>query len=467
MKRSWTKVFKGRAVTDPEKTFTLEDFQGDGVQFSAKYLGRPKVAKPNGLALALDAMVEAKGYAKQSGQGHRKPIKVVANVSVQGFSTCDEKSGSIVSQNPIHRITAWYPDKSDPELFGIIVKGEGGHTGMAETFVCIVLKSHQAQGILHALRDLMNIVFKQAQPAPPPPSKGPPKKATTATIASALLSQEPNTSEKQERQRQWECAQCTFANSETQADCEMCGNSQQANNKARAPHPRLKDTETYQVKGDIYAVPAPSKSKPRDVSTAVPSRGCSDASTANKFSDYAKPRGILVPTTANDDAFFEADFGTPTTQHTDGDSFPVDFGAGMGTRPQQQTASSFHDYANTLPLPVDHQPCPSAAAAPIPVDEGGGSSFHDYANLPMDNTAPFSKPQPDLPAGPGAGVPEPDGDVFPVSFDASSDPSSNPGDAGSHDYVNLTNQHRTFPLVPTIALDEIDESLFAHTNPFR
>ena len=59
----------------------------------------------------------------------KKNTKVFIRISIQGIATIDLKSGALVSKNPVHRITAWYPDPSSKELFGIIVKGEVGFAG--------------------------------------------------------------------------------------------------------------------------------------------------------------------------------------------------------------------------------------------------------------------------------------------------------------------------------------------------
>lgn len=137
------------------------------------------------------------------------------HVSLKGFSTTDEKTGSTISQNPIHRITAWYPDELDPDIFAVIVKGEGGYTGKEGEFHCIVIKCQQTFAVLGALKELMSLVMQQQQQRHQPTREAPalPAKArkTSATSPSDT----------------WACMECTFANHILLRQCEMCGSQLQ------------------------------------------------------------------------------------------------------------------------------------------------------------------------------------------------------------------------------------------------
>lgn len=128
-------------------------------------------------------------------------------MSVKGFATTDEKTGTTISQNPIHRITAWYPDELDAEVFAVIVKGEGGYTGKEGEFHCIVVKCQQAFSVLSALKKLMSAMMMQQQKAQLSASTPPvPAKVSSSSLAHGT----------------WDCLECTFVNHELINQCEMC-----------------------------------------------------------------------------------------------------------------------------------------------------------------------------------------------------------------------------------------------------
>lgn len=72
----------------------------------------------------------------------RKKVKVFIRISIDGFITADLKTGKELTNNSVHRITAWYPYDKASDTFGVVVKGEGGEIGGEEgKYSCIVLKA--------------------------------------------------------------------------------------------------------------------------------------------------------------------------------------------------------------------------------------------------------------------------------------------------------------------------------------
>jgi len=49
---------------------------------------------------------------------------------------------STITQNAIHRITSWYVDEKSPDVIAIFTKGEGGSSGKADEYACLVLKTN-------------------------------------------------------------------------------------------------------------------------------------------------------------------------------------------------------------------------------------------------------------------------------------------------------------------------------------
>ena len=54
----------------------------------------------------------------------KKKVPVCIRVSIAGLATINLKAGTLITKNPIHRILGWYPDIKEPDIFGVVVKGE-------------------------------------------------------------------------------------------------------------------------------------------------------------------------------------------------------------------------------------------------------------------------------------------------------------------------------------------------------
>eukprot|EP00039_Didymoeca_costata_P001974 m.56678 g.56678 ORF g.56678 m.56678 type:complete len:364 (+) comp11052_c0_seq2:370-1461(+) len=191
-------------------SFTLDDFEGDGMSWAGKYIGTVPMTQhtgreppPKGVCEA--AMKDAQGKLKSGkfNQGVKKKRKVFTRVSIEGVANIDLSSGTFVSKNPVHRILGWYPDPKKKDIVGIITKGEGALSGPRDTFCCIVLKSSQAVSILAALKQLMAIVFTHASSEPVEQrDSGPVVNTTTGT---------------------WKCGECNYGNALDSNECVMCG----------------------------------------------------------------------------------------------------------------------------------------------------------------------------------------------------------------------------------------------------
>ena len=125
-------------------------------------------------------------------------------VSVEGLATIDVKTGAFVSKNKVHRIVGWYGDPKDREIFGIVVKGEGGIGGDSNAYSCIVLKSKQALSALAGIKQLMAIIFSV-----PPVSE-----ADAAADARAATPTQEGV---------WACPDCRYSNQDGEDECAMCG----------------------------------------------------------------------------------------------------------------------------------------------------------------------------------------------------------------------------------------------------
>lgn len=181
-----------------DATYTLADYQGEGVPFQVKYLGREPVPESKGGQHASAAIVNAKVKKDKASFVHQHH-KAVFRISVLGVSCKEAKTGvgpssdcfftpasllrassglvmlpdhpwrpgaacshcgpiraspalspsllqSTITQNAIHRITSWYSDEKNPDIIAIFTKGEGGSSGKANEYACLVLKTSSVSG---------------------------------------------------------------------------------------------------------------------------------------------------------------------------------------------------------------------------------------------------------------------------------------------------------------------------------
>lgn len=193
------------------KKHPASDFDGVGLQFPGKFLGRVPVAERKGNTATQQAIRLGKANVKSGLYNPmKKKVKCFIKISTEGLSTVDLKTNRQITRNQVHRITAWYPDDTATDMFGVVVKGEGGITGVAGEYSCIVLKSPKAKGAINALKQLHEIVFEpefeEVKEPPPPPAQA------LKSIAAANMDDDDT----------WKCAECTFPNAGAAIECTMC-----------------------------------------------------------------------------------------------------------------------------------------------------------------------------------------------------------------------------------------------------
>lgn len=193
------------------KKHAAGDFDGVGLQFPGKFLGRVPVSERKGNTATQQAIRLGKANVKSGLYNPmKKKVKCFIKISTEGLSTVDLKTNRQITRNPVHRITAWYPDDTATDTFGVVVKGEGGISGESGEYGCIVLKSPKAKGAINALMQLHEIVFEpefeEVKEPPAPPA------AALKSIAAANMDDADT----------WKCAECTFPNGGAAIECTMC-----------------------------------------------------------------------------------------------------------------------------------------------------------------------------------------------------------------------------------------------------
>jgi len=218
-------------------SFSLEDFEGHGMSWASKYIGSIPVSELYTQEECEGAMKTAKDKVKSGKYNqYKKKLKVFVRVSVEGLATIDVKTGSFVSKNKVHRIVGWYGDPRDREVFGIVVKNEGGIGGDSNSFTCIVLKSKQALSALAGIKQLMAIIFS----------------VPTVSAEDAAADERARTPT---QEGVWACPDCRYSNPDAEIECVMCGCAKPedaAGAADTAPTPEAEGLPT----GKVMSVPA-------------------------------------------------------------------------------------------------------------------------------------------------------------------------------------------------------------------
>eukprot|EP00042_Codosiga_hollandica_P026495 m.125618 g.125618 ORF g.125618 m.125618 type:complete len:615 (-) comp52217_c0_seq2:144-1988(-) len=143
-------------------TYTRAHFMSEeGVTFKeAKLVGIHPVTAKATKADILEATQKAKAYSKARGV-HKKRLTVSLSIQ-EGFITRDERG--LYTRTRTHKIYSWYQDEIEPDIFVIMAKVECDSVAVKDEYSCMVLKSPEAVGILHALTSMIQIVYNKDHP---------------------------------------------------------------------------------------------------------------------------------------------------------------------------------------------------------------------------------------------------------------------------------------------------------------
>ncbi|KAK8762261.1 hypothetical protein V5799_026472 [Amblyomma americanum] len=130
-------------------------FEGEGLVFRAKLIGTQAVPEAHGDGMCQDTMTRLKMAVRASGE-HKQRVQLA--VSLQGITARDVKTGDLVFQHPVNRISFISKDASDAHAFGYVCMTEGG----CYRFTAIKTEKAASQ-IVVALQDLFQVVLEMKQ----------------------------------------------------------------------------------------------------------------------------------------------------------------------------------------------------------------------------------------------------------------------------------------------------------------
>ncbi|XP_072521379.1 disabled homolog 2 isoform X2 [Salminus brasiliensis] len=150
-----SKKEKKKAAASPEKTdeFLLARFKGDGVRYKAKLIGVDDVPEARGDKMSQDSMMKLKGKAAAARSQGKHKQRVWVNISLSGITITDEKTGAVVLEHAVNKISFIARDVTDNRAFGYVCGAEGQHQFFA------IKTAQQAEPLVIDLKDLFQLIF--------------------------------------------------------------------------------------------------------------------------------------------------------------------------------------------------------------------------------------------------------------------------------------------------------------------
>ncbi|KAL7836584.1 hypothetical protein AOLI_G00278680 [Acnodon oligacanthus] len=150
-----SKKEKKKAAASPEKTdeFLLARFKGDGVRYKAKLIGVDDVPEARGDKMSQDSMMKLKGKAAAARSQGKHKQRVWVNISLSGITIMDEKTGAVVLEHAVNKISFIARDVTDNRAFGYVCGAEGQHQFFA------IKTAQQAEPLVIDLKDLFQLIF--------------------------------------------------------------------------------------------------------------------------------------------------------------------------------------------------------------------------------------------------------------------------------------------------------------------